>query len=67
MTTVALSCREVEAMMRDGASLCAVETYIDGLEGLNEDQRSALWLYAWALQEPDALRGEVSATLALVG
>ena len=36
---------EIESMLGSGKSFGQVENFID-LTGLNEDQKSALWLYA---------------------
>lgn len=39
---------EVEKRMRQGARFDDVEDYIDDLEDLSDEQKSALWLLAWS-------------------
>jgi hypothetical protein len=38
----------VEQLLADGIALAHIEVYIDGRRDISEDDRNALWLYAWA-------------------
>lgn len=42
--------REVAGMLHSGTPFDAIEDQIQQIPGLREDQRSALWLYAWSRQ-----------------
>jgi hypothetical protein len=39
--------RDVEAMLERGAPFEHIESYIECRKDLSEDQKSALWLFAW--------------------
>ena len=45
---------EVMTLMRSGAAFEAIEDRIAKIPDLDDDQRAALWLYAWSFME----RGE---------
>ena len=55
----------VEQMVREGRSFREVEAYVERAT-LADDQKAALWLLAWAEQEPGAQRRLALETLALV-
>jgi hypothetical protein len=38
----------VEQLLGNGVALPQIEAYIEGRRDISEDDRSALWLYAWA-------------------
>jgi hypothetical protein len=57
--------REVERMVDSDLTLGEVEDAIDRIE-LSHDQKSALWLWAWALLSPHAQRERALAMLAAV-
>jgi hypothetical protein len=42
--------REVAGMIHAGTPFDAIEEQIQVIPGLVEDERSALWLYAWSRQ-----------------
>ena len=44
---------EVAGMLHAGTPFHAIEEQIDGIPGLLDDERSALWLYAWSHQARD--------------
>lgn len=46
--------QRIEAMTVEGCDLEAIEVFINSRPEINEEQRSALWLYAWAIR-PDAV------------
>lgn len=46
--------QRIEAMTVEGCDLDAIEVFINSRSEVNEEQRSALWLYAWAIR-PDAV------------
>lgn len=57
---------QLDAMVRDGRGLASIETWIEGWP-LTEEQKSALWLYAWR-KLPDAdVQAETLATLTGLG
>jgi hypothetical protein len=60
--------REVENMVDSDATLGEVEDAIGEIDeiALNNDQKSALWLWAWALLSPQAQRERALAMLAVV-
>ena len=60
--------REVENMVDSDATLGEVEDAIGEIDeiALNNDQKSALWLWAWALLSPQAQRDRALAMLAVV-
>ena len=60
--------REVENMVDSDATLGEVEDAIGEIDeiALNNDQKSALWLWAWALLSPQAQRERSLAMLAVV-
>ena len=41
---------EVTTLMRSGAAFDAIEDRIAKIPDLDDDQRAALWLYAWSRQ-----------------
>ena len=55
----------VEQMVREGRSFHDVESYV-ACATLTDDEKSALWLLAWAEQERGAQRRLAKETLALV-
>lgn len=55
--------REVERMVDSESTLGEVEDAIGKID-LSDDQRSALWLWAWALLSPQAQRERALAMLA---
>jgi hypothetical protein len=57
--------REVERMVDSDDTLGEVEDAIDEFE-LTDEQKSALWLWAWALLSPQAQRERAEAMLAVV-
>ena len=60
--------REVERMVDSDATLGEVEDAIGEIDevDLSNDQKSALWLWAWALLSPQAQRERALAMLAVV-
>ena len=54
----------VERMLGDGRSLTEVEDYIEA-SALEEMQKAALWMLAWAHQEPATQLRLAKETLAL--
>jgi hypothetical protein len=42
--------REVAGMIHSGTAFDAIEEEIQRIPGLVDDERSALWLYAWSRQ-----------------
>ena len=42
--------REVAGMIHSGTPFDAIEDQIQRIPGLLDDERSALWLYAWSRQ-----------------
>jgi rhamnogalacturonyl hydrolase YesR len=42
--------REVVGMISSGTPFDAIENQIQRIPGLGDDERSALWLYAWSRQ-----------------
>jgi rhamnogalacturonyl hydrolase YesR len=44
---------EVTGMLHAGTPFHAIEEQIYGIPGLLDDERSALWLYAWSHQARD--------------
>jgi hypothetical protein len=57
--------REVERMVDSDVTLGEVEDAIDKID-LSDDQKSALWLWAWALLSPQAQRERALSMLAAV-
>ena len=55
----------VEQMMREGRSFRDVEDYVERAT-LADEQKAALWLFAWTEQAPGAQRRLAKETLALV-
>ena len=45
---------EVAGMIHAGTPFHAIEEQIGGIPGLLDDERSALWLYAWSLADRPA-------------
>jgi hypothetical protein len=60
--------RAVERMVDSDATLGEVEDAIGEIDeiALTNDQKSALWLWAWALLSPQAQRERALAMLAVV-
>jgi hypothetical protein len=56
---------EISRLKRRRAPFRRIEAYVDGLD-FSEDQKAALWMYAWALQPRRVLRAETTALLQLV-
>jgi hypothetical protein len=54
---------EVERMMSSGEPFAAVETMIDEA-ALAEDEKAALWLFAWSMRDRRAQRRETRGLLA---
>jgi len=54
---------EVERMMSAGESFAAVETMIDQTE-LTEEEKAALWLFAWSMRDRRVQRRETRGLLA---
>jgi hypothetical protein len=66
MTTVIELQRAIEIQMRAGASFSAIEDEIIEPSGLDDDAKSALWLYAWSFVNWRAQRREASAHIAQI-
>jgi hypothetical protein len=58
---------EVAGMLHAGTPFDAIEQRIDGIPGLLDDERSALWLYAWSRQGRGWQRRASSQILLWVG
>jgi hypothetical protein len=58
--------RTISRRVLRGESFESIEGLVESIEGINEEQRSALWLYAWALQPRTVLARETRRTFALV-
>jgi hypothetical protein len=44
---------DVQQLLDERASLARIEAYIEGCPDISEDDRDALWLYAWVkVQDP---------------
>jgi hypothetical protein len=56
---------EVEGMIDAHEPFGEVEERIDDAV-LSDDEKAALWLFAWSLREPRIQRQDAAATLALV-
>jgi hypothetical protein len=56
----------IRRLMKRGAPFRTVEELITHVDALNDEQKAALWLYAWALQPERVLARETRATLELV-
>jgi hypothetical protein len=41
----------IDGMLSEGASLARVESEVIDRCGLHQDEKSALWLYAWSLAD----------------
>jgi hypothetical protein len=54
---------EVERMMRAGESFSSVETMIDEAR-LTEEEKAALWLFAWSMRDKRAQQRETRGLLA---
>jgi hypothetical protein len=54
---------EVERMMSAGEPFAAVETMIEEAE-LGEDEKAALWLFAWSMRDRRVQRRETRGMLA---
>jgi alkylhydroperoxidase family enzyme len=54
---------EVERMMSVGESFGAIETMIDEAQ-LNEEEKAALWLFAWSMRDKREQRRETRGLLA---
>jgi hypothetical protein len=50
--------RRIDAMVSEGVPFERVEAYIDGL-ALDDESKSALWLYLWVQTDPNARRTAV--------
>lgn len=57
----------VAAMMRSGAPLDQVESEVIDPSELSEDQKAALWLYAWSFMEGKEQRDSATRYLLNVG
>jgi hypothetical protein len=58
---------KVTEMTEQGLPLGAVERAIDGQRALTEDQKAALWLFAFSLRDRTGKRRQARALLAAVG
>jgi hypothetical protein len=56
----------VAARIKQGEPFGDVEDAIDGVRGLNQEQRAALWLFAFSLRDPIEQRLDARAHLAAV-
>jgi hypothetical protein len=56
----------VEERMDRGESFGDVEDAIDGVTGLTQDQKAALWLFAFSLRDPIEQRLDARAHLTAV-
>ena len=61
--SIAARKEEVERLMSAGDSFGAVEAMIDEAE-LNEEEKAALWLFAWSMRDRRAQRRETRGLLA---
>src|SRR2546423_1468027 len=55
---------DIDARMHRGASFSSIEDDVIDTSGLPEEEKSALWLYAWSFVAPDAQRREARAHIA---
>lgn len=55
---------EIDARMRRGYSFSSLEDELIELSDLSEDEKSALWLYAWSFVDGRAQRREARAHIA---
>jgi hypothetical protein len=56
----------IDGLLSDGASLERVEAEVIDRSGLRQDEKSALWLYAWSLADrPSRPERDVEACAAL--
>jgi hypothetical protein len=53
----------IEGMMNASEPFLEVETFIDEAAALDQDEKAALWLFAWSLREGWAQRREARAML----
>ena len=58
--------REAVADLMRRASFDDVEEFIDSLADVSDDGKSALWLYAWSLQDQGVQRREALVCLEVV-
>jgi hypothetical protein len=58
---------EIDVHVRRGDSFATIEDDLIEPSGLSEQQKSALWLYAWSFVDQRAQRCEARAHLMLVG
>lgn len=56
----------IDAMTMEGMSLDDIEEWIDGRQGMSEEGRSALWLYAWATRPEGQAREEARRTVMML-
>jgi len=57
---------EIDAALRRGESFSVIEEEVIERCALSDDQKSALWLYAWSFVDPRVQRREARAHLSLV-
>jgi hypothetical protein len=67
MTTLTQIQREIDVRVSRGDSFAAIEDDTIEPSDLSEEQKSALWLYAWSFVDPRAQRREARAHLTFVG
>lgn len=58
--------QRIEAMTAEACDLDAIEVFINSRPELNEEQRAALWLYAWAIQPGHAAAREAQETVLML-
>lgn len=58
--------RQIDRMLLRQATFSTIETMIENIDGLDQDQKAALWLYAWTHQPMRVARREARVTLALL-
>jgi hypothetical protein len=59
--------REIELRVRSGARFEEIEERVIDPAPLNDDQKAALWLFAWSLMPERCQRAEAAARFAFVG
>ena len=57
---------EITELVAGGAPFGDVENAIDGIADLTEEQKAALWLYAFSLRDPSEQQLEAGLRLVLV-
>jgi hypothetical protein len=58
--------QRVNETMSSGGDLTAAEELLDSAPDLDDEQRAALWLYAWSLQSRAHQRYEIKRTMRMM-